>query len=1235
MSSSSRKESPETAEHQEGSMLMKKLVDVFKEIIPHKRHLEVLGLLSYTTDNSTEKFLKIDFSSNIVDRNANEATSGAKKEETTHLSGGAEPAASARLGCVEDISLDKDPVNSASPPLLPPSFIHQSRSTRFVLGSDGRTESENATRFCTDNKNLGSLIEHSRRDRRKSRRPKRQIFSSDPPASDSEFDETNMEPDEPIFSASLSKKTRLDECLDVPPQSKLATPKESGSVAASASSTSGHIFPTSLSVPSSSETTLTKCLSTPVTSLDLATASNLSQVPASKYAVSAKSLSLSELGELCGILPLSSLLNRNLLSGGDSSLLAAKLNSNSTSVNGPIVLTTSEALAQLCPNGLINSQSPTIVATSSGGQSLFLNPNIAAAVAAALSASSVNVPIVANHPHSENSLSASIQTLTTPSIALTGPSGEILGTIPLGSAATTHTVTCPTITVTNAQATVTSSTANSTGSLLHQNSISSSSNISSTLNWLRCAAAPNEVPSQQLLSTATSLPSVCHSFGAANPVALLQSLTSQPHVGQQTCNSGQAKQPTLSSISVGPTLALIGTLGLNGAPAMTTSSISTNELTPVSATSASTLLTTNVIQNSTGSSQHSSNAALVAAALLRGLATAKQVNNESGEISTPEGNIQNLPGSLTLIANSLGSCANTSSRSSVVTAEGTLSSLSSILAAKSISTNLPPATHNSNQANDCLVSSGSVTLNRANLATQLLNGVSHGTARGPIMLSYPRGSGEMNLLLTPASTHAFTPSSLASMTALPAALSFQGLNNSQSNGVALTSPVLLHAAVTCSSIPTATTIVSATPTTATSTASLTPSTELPVSEKNCKPAVFSISTTSSKCVLSDSQQNSHLSDPTASAIDRILQTIRGCMNSSENRENETKIKIHTNASKKTDGIKLSNSDFHSSPACDVIANGTNDDSRKTFSVKLAPVTLCLSRNALGVTDFDPLSKQNDSSRNSSCSNERLPLAPLTKEAGDSDSQVSGSINKVYRCRYCGKTFNRKFCRERHERLHTGVKPYTCEICDEKFIRLEDKKRHVRSLQHFMAGRGGYVKEESAASIGEENHALKIEPSSVLPLLAHTLQAGVDENIDGSYGELEDRVGESDVTSNDHGSECDSFVGDGSPEKDIAASGASPSLLEVRSIRNVCSEDDFTETAPEDVSASKPFGDDQEDPALQAEAQHNLRNRCRSALKETQSKSNATSSPLRDTLSKLSTSVITASDEGFSSTLSSD
>lgn len=86
-----------------------------------------------------------------------------------------------------------------------------------------------------------------------------------------------------------------------------------------------------------------------------------------------------------------------------------------------------------------------------------------------------------------------------------------------------------------------------------------------------------------------------------------------------------------------------------------------------------------------------------------------------------------------------------------------------------------------------------------------------------------------------------------------------------------------------------------------------------------------------------------------------------------------------------------------------------------------------------------------------CPANKAGLVSSVTMATQSNSQRGGvpmeSVHKVYKCRYCGKTFNRKFCRERHERLHTGVKPYNCEICDEKFIRLEDKKRHVRSILH--------------------------------------------------------------------------------------------------------------------------------------------------------------------------------------------
>ncbi|PAA52516.1 hypothetical protein BOX15_Mlig029039g2 [Macrostomum lignano] len=62
-----------------------------------------------------------------------------------------------------------------------------------------------------------------------------------------------------------------------------------------------------------------------------------------------------------------------------------------------------------------------------------------------------------------------------------------------------------------------------------------------------------------------------------------------------------------------------------------------------------------------------------------------------------------------------------------------------------------------------------------------------------------------------------------------------------------------------------------------------------------------------------------------------------------------------------------------------------------------------------------------------------------------NNQLKGALGtKVFKCAYCGKSFNRKFCLERHERLHTGVRPYACQICGERYIRLEDQKRHMRS-----------------------------------------------------------------------------------------------------------------------------------------------------------------------------------------------
>ena len=44
-----------------------------------------------------------------------------------------------------------------------------------------------------------------------------------------------------------------------------------------------------------------------------------------------------------------------------------------------------------------------------------------------------------------------------------------------------------------------------------------------------------------------------------------------------------------------------------------------------------------------------------------------------------------------------------------------------------------------------------------------------------------------------------------------------------------------------------------------------------------------------------------------------------------------------------------------------------------------------------------------------------------------------AVEKPYACRYCDKLFSLKYYLVSHERLHTGEKPFTCDICSANFI----------------------------------------------------------------------------------------------------------------------------------------------------------------------------------------------------------
>ena len=59
-------------------------------------------------------------------------------------------------------------------------------------------------------------------------------------------------------------------------------------------------------------------------------------------------------------------------------------------------------------------------------------------------------------------------------------------------------------------------------------------------------------------------------------------------------------------------------------------------------------------------------------------------------------------------------------------------------------------------------------------------------------------------------------------------------------------------------------------------------------------------------------------------------------------------------------------------------------------------------------------------------------------------QFSGSQQrqKIYSCRFCNKPFDRPSYVTKHERIHTGEKPYSCGICGKSLTEKGNLKAHL-------------------------------------------------------------------------------------------------------------------------------------------------------------------------------------------------
>ncbi|GAA5896733.1 uncharacterized protein JCM6883_006995 [Sporobolomyces salmoneus] len=75
-------------------------------------------------------------------------------------------------------------------------------------------------------------------------------------------------------------------------------------------------------------------------------------------------------------------------------------------------------------------------------------------------------------------------------------------------------------------------------------------------------------------------------------------------------------------------------------------------------------------------------------------------------------------------------------------------------------------------------------------------------------------------------------------------------------------------------------------------------------------------------------------------------------------------------------------------------------------------------------------------------------------------QQSTSSPKAFQCHFCDYATDPKYDRDRHARLHTGERPYSCSFCVSTFARSDARRRHEQSCP---------VAHEQQPSSSDSNH----------------------------------------------------------------------------------------------------------------------------------------------------------------------